>query len=220
MPDQRVDLAIIGAGVVGLSTAMHAVRAFPKLTVAVLEKEACVARHQSGHNSGVIHSGIYYRPGSLKARLCVEGAAAMIEFCEQYGIPHQLCGKLIVATRQDEAVRLEQLLERGRQNGVAKVRLIDGPQVRDLEPHCAGIRGLHVPSAAITDYSAVCGKFAHLIQNGGGKLLTSSRVTALRRNVGDVVLETTNGVFSAGYVINCAGLHSDEISRISGEKLE
>ena len=220
MRDAHFEVVIIGGGIVGLATALEITRRFPKLGLAVLEKEDHIAAHQSGHNSGVIHSGIYYRPGSLKARLCVEGAAAMIEFCKQYGIPHQVCGKLIVATCGEEVVRLEQLLERGRQNGVPNIRLIDGPQVRDLEPHCAGIRGLHVPSAAITDYSAVCGKFAELIHNRGGKLLTNSRVTGLRRNGGDVVLETTNGVFSAGYVINCAGLHSDEISRISGEKLE
>ncbi len=218
MRDAHFEVVIIGGGIVGLATALEITRRFPKLGLAVLEKEDRIATHQSSHNSGVIHSGIYYRPGSLKARLCVEGAAAMIEFCEQHGIPHQVCGKLIVATGQNEAARLEQLLERGRQNGVPNIRLIDGPQVRDLEPHCAGIRGLHVPSAAITDYSAVCGKFAELIRNGGGKLLTNNRVTGLRRDAGDVVLETTNGVFSAGYVINCAGLYSDFLTRMAGEK--
>ena len=137
MPDQAFDIAIIGAGIVGLSTAMHAVRAYPKLRIAVLEKESGVARHQSGHNSGVIHSGIYYKPGSLKARLCVEGAAAMISFCREHGIPHDVCGKVIVATREEELAYLETLLQRSQQNGLAGVRALSREELREIEPHAA-----------------------------------------------------------------------------------
>jgi L-2-hydroxyglutarate oxidase LhgO len=217
MPDQRVDLAIIGAGIVGLSTAMHAVDAFPKLTVAVLEKEACVASHQSGHNSGVIHSGIYYKPGSLKARLCVEGAAAMADFCRENSLPYDVCGKVIVATRADELAYLNTLLERSRQNGLLGVRTLTREELLEVEPHCGGIRALHVPSTGITDYAIVSQKYSAIVQSAGGIVLTSARVLAIRPGRPETVLETTRGSIEARFVINCAGLFSDTIGRMAGD---
>src|SRR6478672_3350305 len=137
MPDQAFDIVIIGGGIVGLSTAMNATHTLPHLRLLLLEKEDAVARHQSGHNSGVIHSGIYYTPGSLKARFCVEGAAAMVEFCRHHNLPHEVCGKVIVATSDEEIPRLKALLERGQANGLAGLRLLQPEQVREIEPHCS-----------------------------------------------------------------------------------
>lgn len=218
MPEQRVDLAIIGAGIVGLSTAMHAIHAFPSLRIVVLEKEARVASHQSGHNSGVIHSGIYYKPGSLKARLCVEGSAAMVRFCREHGLPHEVCGKVIVATRQEELPRLDALLERSRENGLSGVRLLSREQLLEIEPHCGGLRALHVPSTGITCYATVSQKYAELFENRGGTIRTSTALTAIRRTRTETVLETSRGDIEARYVINCAGLHSDFVGRMAGDQ--
>jgi L-2-hydroxyglutarate oxidase LhgO len=165
MTDERFDVVVIGGGIVGLATAMHLTRTLPRLRTLVVEKEPRIASHQTGHNSGVIHSGIYYKPGSLKARLCVEGAAAMVDFCKQHGIPHEVCGKVIVATSEDELPRLHQLLERGKANGIAGLRLLRREQLCDLEPHCAGISAIHVPVTGITDYAAVSAKYAELISH-------------------------------------------------------
>src|SRR5581483_9090964 len=200
MPDERIDVAIIGAGIVGLSTALHAVRNFPRLRVAVVEKEARVASHQSGHNSGVIHSGIYYRPGSLKARLCVEGAAAMVAFCREHAIPHAVCGKVVVATRAEELPHLDTLWERSRQNGLAGVRMLTREELREVEPHAAGLRALHVPSTGITDYAAVSQKYADLVQSAGGMVLTSSQVLSIRQTQPDIVLETRRDAIHARFV--------------------
>jgi L-2-hydroxyglutarate oxidase LhgO len=212
------DIIIIGGGIVGLSTAMQFTRRFPDLHLAVLEKEDHVARHQSGHNSGVIHSGIYYPPGSLKARLCVEGAAAMVAFCQEHGIPHSICGKVVVATTGAEEERLEQLFQRGQANGIAGLKLLDRAQLLELEPHCGGARAVHVPGTGITDYAAVCEKYAELIGRQGGIVHTSTKVTGLAGRGGEMVVETTRGAFTARYLINCAGLHSDRISRLAGQQ--
>lgn len=220
MPEHNFDILVIGAGIVGLSSAMEATRRFPQLRVAVLEKETEPARHQSGHNSGVIHSGIYYKPGSLKARLCVEGAAAMVEFCRHHEIAHEICGKVIVATSEAELPRLEELRRRGTANGLQGVRELGPEQLRELEPHSAGIRALHVPSTGITDYPAVCRKYAEIIIANGGKLFTGTEVTGMVRHGRELVLETTRGEFAANYVINCAGLHSDRVVRMAGQRPE
>lgn len=217
MPDQSFDIVIIGAGIVGLSTAMHAVRAYPKFRIAVLEKEAAVARHQSGHNSGVIHSGIYYKPGSLKARLCVEGAAAMVSFCREHGIPHEVCGKVIVATREKELAYLETLLQRSRENGLTGVRGLSREELREIEPHAGGIRALQVPSTGITNYALVSQKYSEILQSMGGTVLTRSKVLGIRPSRPETVLETARGSIQARFVINCAGLYSDAIGKMAGD---
>jgi L-2-hydroxyglutarate oxidase LhgO len=218
MPQHSFDLLVIGGGIVGLATAMEATRRFPQLRLAVLEKEPAIARHQSGHNSGVIHSGIYYKPGSLKARLCVEGAAAMVEFCRRQGIAYELCGKVIVATEEAELPRLQELRRRADANGLQGVRELGPEQLRELEPHSAGIRALHVPGTGITDYPAVCRQYAEIIASGGGQLFTGARVIGIVHHGRETVLETTRGSFGAACVINCAGLHSDRIMRMAGER--
>jgi L-2-hydroxyglutarate oxidase LhgO len=220
MSTRRYDVVIVGGGIVGLSVALEITRRFPRLRLLLLEKEDRVARHQSGHNSGVIHSGIYYKPGSLKARLCVEGAHAMVQFCRDHGVPHEICGKVIVATSEDEFPRLEELRRRAEANGVAGVQAIGPEQLREIEPHARGLRALLVPSTGITDYSAVCGKYVELIQAQGGTISLSTAVTNLRSFSGDVLVETNGPEFSAANLINCAGLYSDRICRMAGEKPE
>ena len=220
MPDQAFDIVIIGGGIVGLSTAMHATRALPHLRLLVVEKEDAVARHQSGHNSGVIHSGIYYKPGSLKARLCVEGAAAMVEFCREHNLPHEVCGKVIVATTDGEIPRLKVLLERGQANGLAGLRLLQPEQIREIEPHCSGVLGVWVPSTGITDYAAVSRKYAEIVTAQGGTIGTGTEVQCVLPRGPEMMVETTRGTFAAKYVINCAGLHSDRVSRMAGQKPE
>ncbi|HYX68377.1 MAG TPA: FAD-dependent oxidoreductase, partial [Terriglobales bacterium] len=153
MGENRFDLVIVGGGIVGLATALAVQQRRPRLRLAVLEKEARLAAHQSGHNSGVIHSGIYYKPGSLKAETCVEGAAAMLAFCREHAIPHLVCGKVVVATDEAEVPALEELRRRGEANGVPGLRLLSAEELRALEPHAAGVRALHVPGTAVTDYA-------------------------------------------------------------------
>jgi len=217
MSDSRYDAIVIGGGVVGLGVALEISRRFPRLRLLLLEKEARVGQHQSGHNSGVIHSGVYYKPGSLKARLCVTGAAAMIEFCRENGIPHQVCGKLIVATHADELPRLEDLRKRGEANGLAGLRLIGPEELREIEPHAGGLQALVVPSTGITDYALVCEKYAVLISARGATILTAAAATGIRRLSNEIVVETPRGSFTTTWLINCAGLFSDRISRMAGD---
>jgi len=218
MTDSGYNVIIIGGGVVGLAVSLEITRRFPRLRLLVLEKEDGVARHQSGHNSGVIHSGVYYKPGSLKARLCVAGAAAMVEFCREHSIPHKVCGKVIVATRADELPRLEDLRRRGEANGLTGLRLIGSEELRELEPHASGLRALLVPSTGITDYAVVCEKYAELIFASGGTVLTAAAATGIRRSTNEIVVETSRGAFATSALINCAGLFSDRISRMAGDK--
>ena len=202
---------------VGLGVALEITRRLPRLRLLVLEKEDRVARHQSGHNSGVIHSGVYYKPGSMKARLCVTGAAAMVEFCREHGVAHEICGKVIVATHSDELAGLEELRRRGVENGLSGLRLIEPEELRDIEPHATGLQALVVPSTGITDYAAVCRKYAELISAGGGTVLTSAAATGIRRGAGEIVVESSKGAFSTTALINCAGLFADRISRMAGD---
>jgi L-2-hydroxyglutarate oxidase len=218
MTNSRRDVVIVGGGIVGLAVALEITKQFPRLRLLLLEKEDGVGRHQSGHNSGVIHSGVYYKPGSQKARLCVEGARAMIEFCRAHDIPHQICGKVIVATHEEEFPRLEELRRRGEANGLAGLQMIGPEQLREIEPHASGLRALVVPSTGITDYAVVCEKYAEVIRAQGGTILTSTAVTGLHNRTDEVEVETSGPSFSTTYLINCAGLFSDRIAGLAGGK--
>ncbi len=212
----KFDVVVIGAGIVGLATALSLIQRFPRLRILVLEKEDEVAAHQSSHNSGVIHSGIYYKPGSLKARLCVEGARRMVAFCREHGMPYRLCGKVIVASSAAELPVLEDLHRRGQANGVSGVRMISKEELRDLEPHAVALQALHVPETGITDYKAVSRKYSELLVAAGGQLRTRSGVIGFHRKNGVTTVETTSGEVSTRFVVNCAGLHSDRIARMAG----
>ncbi len=218
MTDSRSDVIVIGGGIVGLAVALEITKRLPRLRLLLLEKEDHVGRHQSGHNSGVIHSGVYYKPGSQKAKLCVEGARAMIEFCRTHAIPHEICGKVIVATHEEEFPRLEELRRRGEANGLTGLQVIGPEQLREIEPYANGLRALIVPSTGITNYAMVCQKYAELIGAQGGTILTSTAVSGLRNLADELVVETTGPAFSTTYLINCAGLFSDRIAGMAGGK--
>ena len=217
MSQTRFDLIIIGGGIVGLATAMAVGRRFPRLRLLIVEKEDRVAAHQTGHNSGVIHSGLYYKPGSLKAKMCVEGAAAMVEFCREHSIPHEICGKVVVATREDELPALDELYRRGTANGVPGVSYLSPEQLREIEPHSSGIRALRVPTTGITDYTAVAKQYAALVVESGGELRLGAKATRIVRHAGETVVETPQGSFACRRLLNCAGLHSDRIARLAGD---
>ncbi|MGH9749164.1 MAG: L-2-hydroxyglutarate oxidase [Candidatus Polarisedimenticolia bacterium] len=208
----------MGAGIIGLAAAREAVRRLPRLRVLILEQEDRIASHQSGRNSGVIHSGVYYAPGSLKARLCVEGAAAMRAFCGTEEIPNRICGKVIVATRDAELPALEELSRRAAANGVPGTALIGPERLRELEPHARGVRALHVPGTGVTDFAAVAARFADQARAGGAVLRTGARVIVLRREPGGTVVGTTAGEWRTRLLLNCAGLWSDRIARLSGAR--
>ncbi len=211
----RYDVAIIGAGLIGLAAGREILGRRPGLRLAVLEKEAEIASHQSGHNSGVIHSGIYYAPGSLKARLCAAGSRELYAYCEERGIPTERCGKVIVATEASELGRLEALFERGRANGVPGVELIGPEALRELEPHCAGVRALWSPSTGIVDYSQVARAYASDIRAAGGEILTGHALVGVRSLPGQLVLETPSTELEAGRLISCAGLYADRVARFT-----
>jgi L-2-hydroxyglutarate oxidase len=214
---QQTDVAIIGGGIVGLAVAWQTVQRFPGRRVVVLEKDRNIAQHQTGHNSGVLHSGIYYTPGSLRAENCREGKKAMEQFCAEHGIDHEICGKVIVAVHEEELPRLERIYERGQQNRV-KCEIIGAERLRELEPHAAGVKAIWVPEAGIVNYAQVCQKLAELLQSRGGSVETQTRVTAIRHEPGGVVLETSTGEFQAERVVNCAGLHCDRVTRMGGQE--
>lgn len=216
--DKQCDVAIIGAGIVGLAVGLHIVRRVPGIRLVVLDKEEEVASHQTGHNSGVIHSGLYYKPGSLKARLCVEGAAAMVRFCREYGLPHEVCGKIVVATDESELPALAELMRRGHANGLTGLRELDAAQIREIEPYSAGIRAIHIPSTGIADYKRVAQKYAELITAAGGEILPGHGVERITHQSDSVILETASGTVRARYALNCAGLHSDRIARLAGAR--
>lgn len=207
---------MIGGGIVGLATAHRLLLDRPGAEVTVLEKETRVAAHQTGHNSGVIHAGVYYRPGSLKARLCRAGSRSMVELCQEHQIPVQVCGKLIVATDPAELPRLHALHERASANGLA-VRLLSPGEVTEYEPAVACLAALHVPTTGIVDFAAVCRVLATLVEKAGGQVRLGVRVTAIRARPSDAyTLATTTGEVPADAVVNCAGLHADRIARLAG----
>lgn len=218
--ERDFDLIVIGAGIVGLATAMEALRRAPGLRLGVLEKEPHEAAHQTGHNSGVIHSGIYYRPGSMRAKLGVAGAQAMLDFCREHGIPHEVCGKVIVAVHDSELPGLHELKRRADANGVPGVREITAEELRDFEPHTSGVAALHVPSTGITDYKVVAAKYAELIRNSGGEIVFDAAVIGIRDLRSELVIETARGEFRARAAVNCAGLFSDRIAEMAGTRPE
>lgn len=211
---------VVGGGLVGLATAYRLLERRPALSLHLLEKEGEVGAHQSTHNSGVLHAGLYYKPGSIKARLAVAGIRQMVAFCEQEQIPHAVCGKLVVATRPEELPRLEELLVRGAANGLHGLRRLDPPAMRQLEPHVNGIAAAHVPEEGIVDYRAVCDRLAAKVRDRGGRIVTGARVTRLTRSSGGWVAETAAGEFTADFLVNCAGLHSDRVAALAGERRE
>jgi len=213
---QSADLAIVGGGIVGLATALALGEAHPRLRLLLLEKEDRIATHQTGHNSGVIHSGIYYKPGSLKARTCVEGARRMKQFCDTHGIKWEGCGKVIVATDEAELPRLQTIYERGQANGLAGLKMLSAEEVREFEPNCRAVRAIHVPETGIVDYVQVAGKMAELIQQRGGRILTGAEVHAIRRQGAGLVLESAQGPVETRYLVNCGGLHSDRVAGLTG----
>lgn len=217
--DRYCDVAVVGAGIVGLAVGLQLIRKHPWIKVVVLDKEQDIASHQTGHNSGVLHSGVYYRPGSLKARLCVEGRAAMVQFCREHGIPHEICGKIIVATEEREISGLQELLRRGRANGVTGIGELDASQIREIEPYTSGIRAIFVPTTGITDFKSVSCTYAELIKQAGGEVLTGWGVERILRHADSITLETASGVVHTRFAVNCAGLHSDVIARMAGARL-
>ncbi len=209
------DFAIIGGGIVGLSTGMSLGKRYPNARILVLEKESNWAFHQTGNNSGVIHSGVYYKPGSFKAKFCRDGATSMVQFCEEHNIDHEVCGKVIIATNQAEIPRLENLYNRGLENGI-EVKRISPEEVREVEPHVNCVAGIRVYSTGIANYKQVCFKYAEIIQNQGGDLRLNTKVLRIVPSGKNQILETNNGTFETRFLINCAGLHSDRIAKKGG----
>lgn len=214
--DERFDIAIVGAGIVGLATARELLTRRPGLRVGVLDKEPAIAQHQTGHNSGVIHAGVYYAPGSLKARACVAGKAKLIRFCEEHRIPYELCGKVIVATEESELPRLHELYKRGQANGVPGLELIGPRRLRELEPHVEGIQALYSPTTGIVDFGRVAHAYADEVQARGGTILTGHEVTAITQRDGLRQLVTPVGTIEARVVITCAGVYADRVARLTG----
>ena len=213
-----LDIAIVGGGIVGLSTARTLAERYSGLGIAVFEKELDVAQHQTGHNSGVIHSGIYYRPGSLRARMAVEGSKRMMSFCTEHGIPFDRCGKVIVATAKSQIPALEELARRGDANGVPDVRMIGPDELAELEPHATGIQALHVPSAGIVNYSLVAQMYRKLFEQAGGQVRTGGEVFAIVEEPNALRLETAHGDVRSRHVIACGGLFADRVSISAGLK--
>ncbi|NOS68672.1 MAG: L-2-hydroxyglutarate oxidase [Verrucomicrobia bacterium] len=213
-------IIVVGGGIVGLATAIKLGKKFPGATIIVLEKESGVGRHQTSNNSGVLHCGLYYKPGSLKARMAVEGVQEMTTFCRENNVPHEICGKLVVAVDDTEVARLKNLMERGTQNGLQGLKWLSGDEMREVEPHVAGVAGLRVPQEGIVDYPKVCEAMLKIISAQGGRVVTNARVTKLRESGGGWIAETTAGEFEADFLVTCAGLHSDRVSQLAGEKRE
>jgi len=210
------DITIIGGGIVGLATALELTKRYPHHKLAVLEKEDRLAAHQTSHNSGVIHSGIYYKPGSLKALTCVTGAKAIITFCQQYNVPYEICGKVVVATSPAELPRLEELHRRGTANGVEGMEIVGPERLRELEPRATGIKALHVPTTGIIDFPRVAQTYARLIRENGGDICLRHELRRIVQSGGGLILETSQGAIHSKFMINCGGLHCDRIARMAG----
>jgi (S)-2-hydroxyglutarate dehydrogenase len=213
-----MDVAIVGGGIIGLATAYQLTRHFPGRRILVLEKESQLAFHQTGHNSGVLHSGIYYKPGSLKALNCRAGKKAMEAFCAAEGILHEICGKVIVAVSDADLPALHRIYERGQANGVDCI-LIDRARLAELEPHAAGVQAIHVPETGIVNYRQVCERLAERVREAGGSIVCQARVTGLERRTDGLTILTTAGEYPAQQLVNCAGLQADRVARLTGADL-
>lgn len=212
----QYDLTIVGGGILGLATTLKLIRAHPSLRLLILEKEAEIARHQTGNNSGVIHSGLYYRPGSLKARSCVAGRKELMAFCDENAVPYEICGKVVVATSEEELPRLEELHRRGTANGLKNLEIIGPERLKELEPHATGIQGLHVPETGIIDYKKVAAAYAEKIRDAGGDIRLSQRVVGILDRPEEIVLQTSGGDYRTKHLINCCGLQSDIVAQMMG----
>jgi (S)-2-hydroxyglutarate dehydrogenase len=209
------DVIIVGGGIVGLATGLKTLESNPALKVLIIEKEAEVARHQTGNNSGVIHSGLYYKPGSLKARNCIDGYNLLIDFCNQNQVPYELCGKIVVATEESELPLLKNLYDRGAQNGLKNFRMLKAEELKEYEPHVAGLAGFFVPQTGIVDYKVVAEKYAELIRKKGGMIVLGETVRAVQTSGGNSVVITDKNEHEGKLLINCAGLYSDKIARLT-----
>lgn len=215
----KYDALIVGGGIVGLATALQLQKEKPGLKLAVLEKENELARHQTGNNSGVIHSGVYYKPGSLKARNCIRGYELLLAFCRQHHVPFELCGKVIVATEQHDLPLLENLYQRGLQNGLNQIRRITPDEIKSYEPYVAGLAGIHVPYTGIVDYKRVAEMYGELIRAQGGEIFLGQKVTGLQESSNTLEVVTADRTFATRLLINCAGLYSDKIAALSFPQL-
>lgn len=211
-------VTVIGGGIIGLATAFRLGQKLPGATITVLEKEAEVGQHQSGHNSGVLHCGLYYKPGSMKAKLAVGGIRQMIAFCQEHGIPHDVCGKLVVAAREEEIPRLNDLFERGQQNGLSGLRKLGVEEMREIEPHVGGVAAIRVPEEGIADYPAVCKTLVRCLAAAGTQVVTQAEVKALRKKGREWVAETRAGEFVSDSIVNCAGLQCDRVCSLAGDE--
>ena len=211
------DVIVIGGGIVGLATAYKLLEQKPELKLRILEKEKSIGLHQSGHNSGVIHSGIYYKPGSMKAKNCRRGVEELLLFCDKFNVQYDLCGKVIVAVNLEEVNRLDALYKRGLENGISNVRIVDSQELKDLEPHAAGIKAIHVPSTGIINYTSVVDELGKQIIKRGGEIKTKATVKGFVRKAGECIVNTQICDYPTELVINCAGLYSDKIAQLAGE---
>lgn len=217
---QKTDIILIGGGIVGLATAYQILETNPKLKIRLLEKENQVAKHQTGNNSGVIHSGVYYKPKSLKAQNCINGYRMLLDFCNKEEIDYELCGKIIVAANKDEIPALNNIFKRGQENGLQGIKKITPEQIKEHEPYCVGVDGIFVPQAGIIDYKVVANKMAQKIQEKGGVIEFGQKVIGIQTVNGTSTVQTEKTTFEAKLVINCAGLYSDKIAKFSNPKLD
>jgi (S)-2-hydroxyglutarate dehydrogenase len=211
------DVTIVGGGIVGLATAHRLLELQPQLKILLLEKESKLAAHQTGNNSGVLHAGLYYKPGSEKAKLSVSGLQQMVEFCRKHRIAHEQCGKIVIATEESELPRLENLWERGHANGLQDLRKLSPAQIKEIEPHAAGIAAIHVPQEGIVDYPGVCEKLGDLIRKAGGEIKLNTRVKKFLTGSDGWTIETSAGDFQSKFIITCGGLHADRLVRAAGQ---
>lgn len=216
----KYDIIIAGGGIVGLATALCIKKEKPELTVFVLEKETKLSAHQTGNNSGVIHSGIYYKPGSLKATNCIEGYKSLLAFCDENEIPYELCGKIIVALNEDEVEKLEVLYRRGLENNLDGLKILTKEEIKEHEPHCNGMKGIFVPQTGIVDYKVVALKYASNFEKAGGEIKTGEKVVSIKPEEGHIQIATENSSYECRLFINCAGLYSDKLAAMAGQNLD